>query len=207
MGAMIVPLQELGFTVTRELVPLEYDVKEDKDRRYRRFTYKRISKDDVLTALYNQPGKTSKEYATILFSDRRFGAEQNRPLQGDELRVADAKFRMHISALKREGKVKVRYGDDGPARYYLPEHHTDLGRTPGGQVREVPPPGVLLEDNVTAAAEGLRRFIVGLGSGTKAEVERLEKGFWAEGEILGAEPNFFRDMVKYVYEKLTKTTT
>jgi hypothetical protein len=207
MAAMIVPLQELGFTVTRELVPLDYDVKEDTNRRYRRFTYRRVSKDDVLLALGRQPGETADEYATILFSHRKFGVGERRVLQGDELRVANMKFRVHISALKREEKVKVRYGDDGRARYYLPEHRTDLGVTPGGQNREVPPPGVLLEDNVTAAADNFRRFIIGLGAGAKADLERLETGTWTEGELIGAEPTFARDTVKYLYKLLTGTAT
>jgi hypothetical protein len=197
MEKMIVPLQELGFTVTTELVPLDYDVKADTGRRLRRFTYKRVSKEDVLLALGRQPGKTADEYATILFSDRKWGADQNRILQGEELAVAKSKFRMHITYLKREGKVKVRYDDGGHPRYYLPEHRTDLGVTPGGQNREVPPPDALLEDNVTAAADDLRQSIIGLGAGAKADLERVETGTWTEGELIGAEPTFARDMVKY----------
>ena len=149
MMPMMPRLQELGFTVTTEKVPLDYDVEKDVGRRFRRFTYKRVSKDDVLLGLTHSPAKLPTNMQLFC------SMGSNRSMKGEQLKVANSKFRMHISRLKREGKVKVRYDDDGRARYFLPEHHTDLGRTPGGQIREVPPPGALLEDNVTVAADDI----------------------------------------------------
>ena len=154
----------LGLAVFRRPLAPEGD---DKGRR--RWTYRRITSEDVLSTITRRPA--------ISFSDLVEALYRENPWTDERKRVASSKLRVSLSRLRTSGKVVKRYDSSGVERWALASIGTGLLTSVAGVVPEGDSvlPYVPLDSQIMSVVELLKQLCPTLDT---AQLRDLTQAVW-----------------------------